>query len=759
MTKHSFVARFTPSLLSGEMLEAIFVKREKLAARLVELMRESALSDNKHYVLLVGPRGIGKTHLVSLVYHRVQREPNVADRLLVAWLREEEWGISSFLDLLLRILRSLHEEYDDKELAGQCERLPTLSAAQAEREAENLLKATVGQKTLLVIAENVDEIFNGLGDQGQQQLRAYIQNNAFFTILATSQSLFRGVSLRTSPFYGFFETHHLQELSFEDAVSLVANIAKHRGDEGLASMIRTPRGRARIRAVHHLAGGNPRVYVIFSQLLTMESLDQLVDPVLETLDDLTPYYQARMSYVSPQQRKLVDFLCHRRGAVPVAEIAQENFLTSQTTSSQLRKLQELGYVQSHQRGRESYYELREPLMRLTLEVKRTRGEPVRLLVEFLRLWYSREELAVQLDALPLESVRPRDYLLNAIRAGEADPLGPAAKACWEDLVDSIESDDWEQACSIAAELGALIGAPIHEVFIALGPAPAPGADEPPRGFLSVFHSVWYQHVWLFHVIRLPPLKSGEPPLRFLDVLLEVAPKDGRVFRDLWCFRLMVALAAGRYEEVVRSCDALLEVLPHDATLWTARVMILWRLRRHQDALESLHKLEEADPHRFVFRRSVVRAGILMESGSWEEGVRSLDAALEACHGDAEPDWWAIELALASLLMHTHNETVWREHVTVWIALFRKHKWLEVLGKAVLATVSYCLHGFTGPAPWAAWGNVWQELGGACEKMAVPLRLLRTAVEYRTSRDDRILLALPTEEREFLELMLETPPQE
>ena len=225
MKQDSFVARFTPSILSAETLEAIFVKREKLAARLVDLIRESALTDNKHYVLLVGPRGIGKTHLVSLVYHRVKADQQVADRLLVAWLREEEWGVSSFLDLLLRILRALREEENDKDLAAECDRLRTLSAGQAELDAQNLLKRTVGKRTLLLIAENLDDIFNGLGDDGQERLRAYIQNNPFFTILATSQSLFSGVSLRTSPFYAFFETQHLDELGFEDAVSLVAKIA------------------------------------------------------------------------------------------------------------------------------------------------------------------------------------------------------------------------------------------------------------------------------------------------------------------------------------------------------------------------------------------------------------------------------------------------------------------------------------------------------------------------------------------------------
>ncbi|MDQ2688214.1 MAG: ArsR family transcriptional regulator, partial [Armatimonadota bacterium] len=65
-----FLSRFTPSLMPAEALEAIFVQRERLARRTVELVRDSVLTEAKSHTLFVGPRGIGKTHLVSLIYHR-----------------------------------------------------------------------------------------------------------------------------------------------------------------------------------------------------------------------------------------------------------------------------------------------------------------------------------------------------------------------------------------------------------------------------------------------------------------------------------------------------------------------------------------------------------------------------------------------------------------------------------------------------------------------------------------------------------------
>lgn len=395
----TFLSRFTPSMMTPEALEAIFVQREELAEHLVELVRESALTPAKHHTLLIGSRGIGKTHLVSLVYHRLRAKEDLRDRLLIAWLREEEWGVTSFLDLLLRIFRALLAERADAALAERVEALYNLSSEAAERAAGALLKEFVGGRVLLILVENLDNLFNGLGDEGQKRLRAYLQKHQFCTLLATAQGLFNGVALQTSPFYGFFRINHLEELTLDEATRLLTKIANLEGDRALASFIPKPTGRARIRALHHLAGGNHRVFVIFSQFLNRESLDEFVEPFMRTLDDLTPYYQARMAWLSPQQRKIVEFLCDRRGAVPVREIAQRCFMTHQTASSQLGKLLEMGYVRSEVVGRESYYEVRELMMRLCLEVKKSRGDLIRSFVIFLRRWYARSESEPRLGEL------------------------------------------------------------------------------------------------------------------------------------------------------------------------------------------------------------------------------------------------------------------------------------------------------------------------------------------------------------------------
>src|SRR5919199_131548 len=458
--KADFLSRYTPRLMSREVLEAIFVQRQELAHNLIECIRDSILTSAKHHALLTGARGIGKTHLVSLVYHRIRDMKDLQEHILIAWLSEEEWSVTSFLDLLLCVFQALQEESKNSKGAQPSpptegvESLYELPIEDAESDGAALLKKFIGDRTLLLLVENLDDLFAGLGKDGQKQLRTFLEENNCI-ILATAQSYFKDVKQKNSPFYGFFRHEELKDLNTDEATQLLANIAKLKGNSELESFIQTSTGRDRIKAVHFLAGGNHRLYVIFSEFLThQESLDQLVDAFMRTLDDLTPYYQERMRFLSPQQRKIIDFLCDRRQAVTVKEIAQRCFMTHQTASSQLKKLLEMGYVRSEPIGRESYYELREPLMRFCLEVKKQRGEPIQLFVDFLRLWYTKTELQQRLELLSPDAQSERKYVLQALRAAKREEVSRIA-AYRNDIADFLKKKDFIHALQVIDQLVAI----------------------------------------------------------------------------------------------------------------------------------------------------------------------------------------------------------------------------------------------------------------------------------------------------------------
>ena len=714
--KAAFLSRFTPSSMKPEALEAMFVQREELAERLVETITDSALTPSKHHVLLVGPRGIGKTHLVALTYHRIRAVEEIRDGLLIAWLREEEWGVTSFLDLLMRIFRALLEEYNDEELAERVESLYGLPPDVVEQAAGKLLKEFVGDRTLLILMENLEDMFGGLGDIGQKRMRAYLQENPFCTILATAQSLFNGVSLQNSPFYGFFRVHHLEKLDFDGAILLLTKIADLENDKDLASFIATPQGRARIRAVRHLAGDSHRVYVIFSQFLTRESLDELVESVMRMLDDLTPYYQSRMMFLSPQQRKIVEFLINRRSAVPVKEIAKRCFMTHQTASGQLKALRDMGYVSSIAIGRESYYELREPLMRLCAEVKKQRGDPIRLLVDFLRIWYSRTELEQRLSLLSSEATVEREYVLHALRTAEGETEDPLTVACLADCLTYLGNDP-TKALGAAEELVEIRG----EAFD-----------------------------WLLKANCLIRLDRLDESLNSLDKTIELQPDTG----GFWANRASVLAELGCHEEAQKSINRAIDLVEHRPTgvEWAYIGAVLGQLGRYSEALETSDKAFEVGGQ--TLSAFFYRANILLALNRWDEGLVTLDDALERfAHGD-ETDVDDRGKIVRNLFIRTPDHADWRERIAALVELYNKYQSLASLGTGLVESIPALNSSMVSDAAARMWLDVWKEVAGDHDEFQIPLRLLDAAVRYRETHDQRVLLGLPIEERKLLEPLLE-----
>ncbi|HWW02670.1 MAG TPA: tetratricopeptide repeat protein [Candidatus Acidoferrum sp.] len=396
-TQRKFISRFSPNRTDPEDLERINVQRQDLLARSVSVLRESALTQNKHHLLFVGPRGSGKTHLLALIFYRLwqeqKEEQELDERLRIAWLNEDETS-TSFLDLLLRIYRALSDRYPAEFPAGDMEQLSGRDPVEALDLLGKALLSRIGRRTVLVLVENLDTLFRQLDESDQRAWRAFIQNHPVFATAATAQSLFAGVSEREQPFFGFFDTNHLQTLTAEEAMELLQRIAQLNQDGALTEFLGTPRGKARVQAIHHLLRGNHRLYIVLSDFMTRESLDELVGPFEQMVDEqFTPYYQERLRWLSPQQRKIVEFLCLRAGPVPVKEIAAALFSEPGSVGSQLQKLREMGYVRPNPRGRESLYELAEPLMRLSMEVKNTGShQPLQVIVDFLRIWFDPDEL-------------------------------------------------------------------------------------------------------------------------------------------------------------------------------------------------------------------------------------------------------------------------------------------------------------------------------------------------------------------------------
>ena len=258
----------------------------------------------------------------------------------------------------------------------------------AEAFAVARLREHTRGKTLLLLCENLVDLFHGLGEEGQKRWRAAIQEDGNWTIVASTPSLFSAVTLQKNPFYGFFTIRKLKKIDLDTGIELLAKKAVHEGKTDLAEFLRTPLGRARARAIHHLAAGNHRAYVVLFDFLDKESLEDLVGPFMDMVDDLTPYYQDRMRQLPPAQRKIVEFLCLQGKPTTIKDISTPCLMSHQTAAKQIGELSNAGFVSRTRSGRNTFCELSEPLMRICIEVKDNKTQHLRLFVEFLRHWFT-----------------------------------------------------------------------------------------------------------------------------------------------------------------------------------------------------------------------------------------------------------------------------------------------------------------------------------------------------------------------------------
>jgi tetratricopeptide (TPR) repeat protein len=574
--------------MDSESLEALFVGRHAVMSDVVDKIVASVHKrKERHYVLLVGPRGSGKTHFVALAYHRIRSRIEAAGltkKLEVAYLNEEEWGVASYLDFLVRILRALASESNNLETAisSVFEKFAT-SSADAEGLAESLIASHVREKTLLLICENLTDLFEGLGDEGQKRWRAFIQQTSFWSILATTPALFAALRFQEFPFYGFFTIRTLKKIDFDTARELLDKKALHDGKQDLARFLNTPIGRARVHAIHHLAAGNHRAYVVLYDFLDKESLDELVGPFMHMVDDLTPYYQDKMRQLAPAQRKIVEYLCQKTAPITVKEVAKQCLMSQQTAAKQIGELAAIGFVSRMPLGRQTFCELAEPLMRICIEVKDNRTEHFRLFVEFLRHWFSSSEIENRISLLDRDGhgrALDRAHLSEALRCFRLDANEPFVTALKSEAWRCYEKRNYSGLAEISAKIRREGGrsAGLHsyvyelekagklteaarvskEALVAL-------PDDDDLHFLSA-EICWNQ-------------QSYEDALAWSSQAISLNPKR-MMYR---CFRISVLMKLERYEEAIQEARSSLPLDPHH---WHSYAQIL-------EALVELGRVEDA----------------------------------------------------------------------------------------------------------------------------------------------------------------------
>jgi DNA-binding MarR family transcriptional regulator len=397
---------YNPREASPEILEAMLVGREGIVREVIDDLARQAGSASRQHWLIRGPRGIGKTHLMGIIYHRVRRDPKLSRAYLPIWLAETEaYSAYSTAVLLIQIAERLAEELGDaaSELRAKLQELGSNGDDPALfEEVCAILKEEAHRRgrILLVLMENLDVLLNGLpgarGAREVRRLRSVLSEDRELLFLSTTPTRYlTALSDPDQPLYGHLKERFLQPLTEEEVGLLLERLGEVTGALEKAGIVSNKGdGGIRRRVLHRLTGGNPRAVVMaFSVITGAPGVQAMVEEMGALLDAQTPYFEARLAQLAPRERTIVMAMALAPENLTLQEIAGRSRLPLRSLSTQVDRLIEHGYVApvEGEGGKGTIYELSDGLFRLWYQYRKGRKalEPI---VRFLALWYPAKEL-------------------------------------------------------------------------------------------------------------------------------------------------------------------------------------------------------------------------------------------------------------------------------------------------------------------------------------------------------------------------------
>ncbi|MCK6514370.1 hypothetical protein L6R46_04845 [Myxococcota bacterium] len=360
------------------------------------MLAQSAKQKVGRYALLTGPRGSGKSHLMTLLGHRLRPYAERGELLLVE-LGEEE-HIAQLVAFIAKILAALPDR-DGAPTAAELVRLvQTTPRTEQLNTAVSLLEERVATTPLVLLVENLDRLFDAIKPDGQSRLRALLAAHPGWCLFGASCTYGATFTSANLPFYQSFERFTLAPLSLEECVEMLRRLAALHDDKLLLRDLSGEIGRAQVGAIRHLLGANPRALALVFPFLRHRRLGDLEGVFVDLAEELTPYFQEQMARRPPGQQPYLEQLAECWGTLSVSELAERCFDNPTTASGQLRYLHQDGLVRSLRVGRETFYELADPLHRIAWAMKRPERLPSAL-AKFVAAWIPRREVGERMGGL------------------------------------------------------------------------------------------------------------------------------------------------------------------------------------------------------------------------------------------------------------------------------------------------------------------------------------------------------------------------
>ena len=410
------IRKFNPGTFqSDEEVIEQFVVRTRELGTVLEVLGGNVDSPSCQHVLIVGPRGRGKTMLLVRVAAELRTHKRLSESLFPVRFMEESQEIFNLTDFWLETLFHLSNEMDAQN-AGFGENLRKtyndLSARWQDRSIEANVRAAVLEaadmldKKLVLMVENLQLLCENVDSDFGWKLRGALQSEPQIMLLATATSRFRALDEVEQPFFELFRNVDLEPLDTEECRRLwqVAS-----GD--------TVSSRE-IRPLQILTGGNPRLLVIVAEFSMHRSLRRLMEELVTLIDEHTEYFRSHLEVLAKTERRVYVSVIDLWQPSSAGEIAERARRGIRVVSTMLGRLVKRGAVIAEGRGRKRLYSAAEPLYSIYYKLRRERDEAavVENLITFMVVFYSGIELFDMAEGLATEAAESTVIRTGIVRA-------------------------------------------------------------------------------------------------------------------------------------------------------------------------------------------------------------------------------------------------------------------------------------------------------------------------------------------------------
>ena len=387
------IRKFNPGTLqSDDEIRAQFVVRQYELDIVLEVLHGNLDTLSCQHVLIVAPRGRGKTMLLARVAAELRTDTALSECLLPVQFMEESQEIFTLADFWLETLFHLARasEAHDPEFARELRATHAdLAGRWREQMLEDHARAAVldaanrlGKKLVLMV-ENLQALCESVDDDFGWKLRGALQSEPQIILLATATSRFERLDDAQEPFFELFRTVQLEPLNTEECRRLWQIVS---GDTV---------SRREIRPLEILTGGSPRLLVIVAGFAQHRSLRRLMEELVTLIDEHTEYFRGHLEVLPKVERRVYVAVLDLWRLSSPSEIAARARIDARVVSTMLGRLVKRGAVRKAGHGRKQTYAAAEPLYSIYYKLRRERDEAavVENLILFMVAFYDSSELS------------------------------------------------------------------------------------------------------------------------------------------------------------------------------------------------------------------------------------------------------------------------------------------------------------------------------------------------------------------------------